>query len=93
MDIRLRLTNSEKKGLFICRQFTPGGNERNIRRKLITLLIVLLAKRTHLILENCQYILNPFRPYPDLIELLINEDTHTLLKMLHDEDYVLINAT
>jgi ectoine hydroxylase-related dioxygenase (phytanoyl-CoA dioxygenase family) len=52
-----------------------------------------ILRQSTLIHPNCQYIINPFRHDADLMALVINEQTDQILKILIDEDYVLINAT
>ncbi len=52
-----------------------------------------VAEKKFLIHQNCQYIFSPFRLDPDFFNLLINDPTDNLLKILLDDDYVLIQAT
>ncbi len=52
-----------------------------------------IEKKSTLIHQDCQYIINPFRHDPAMMELLTNEIVDGLLKILLDPDYVLINAT
>ncbi len=52
-----------------------------------------IEQKKFLINQNCQYIINPFRHSEIFLDLLINEPTDNLLKILIDDDYVVINAT
>ena len=52
-----------------------------------------IEKKSPLIHQNCQFIINPFRHDKSFYPLLTNDTIDSILKILLDEDYVLINAT
>lgn len=52
-----------------------------------------IEEKNPLIHNECQYIVNPFRHDPIFYDVLTNDTVDSILKILLDDDYVVVNAT
>ncbi len=93
MDIQAAADEVRKNGLIYLPGLYSKQECQKFKSKADNIISKFIEKKSTLLNQNCQYIVNPFRHDPDLYELLMNDTTDELLKVLLDEDYVVVNAT